>query len=251
MLLRCSALRCAALFCAAPCCAVLSCVELCCAAVCGAVPCVVCVQAVRVEEVEESAVRKASGESSSHYSASLPCLRPSLHPACGCRHGTDCAVRQTRSDCWTWRRVWRTPRGRQDVPCKVSGCSALRCTALLCDRARARRAGEEEAVFDTKKNWSAGGLFEWERLLKVCGRSLQPMREAMERLALLETVWMNESKAGPKVLAMSDTGRGWSEAFAVRAALLKRAGRGAGSIGELVGEGRPFRQTPNLVAIFS
>ena len=30
----------------------------------------------------------------------------------------------------------------------MSGCSALRCTALLCDRARARRAGEEEAVFD-------------------------------------------------------------------------------------------------------
>ena len=95
----------------------------------------------------------------------------------------------------------------------------------------------EEAVVDTKKNWSAGGLFERERLLEECGSSLQPTREAMERLALLETVWMKESNAGPKVLAMSDAGRGWSEAFAVRAALLKRAGRGAGSMVESVGEG--------------
>ena len=143
------------------------------------------------------------------------------------------------------RSLWRkSPSERDSGRWCVGGCvsgSSIGATVELGPQVGAGSAGEE-AVVDTKKNWSAGGLLERERLLEVCGRSLQPTREAMERLALLETVWMNESNAGPKVLAMSDAGRGWSEAFAVRAALLKRAGRGAGSMvesvcGGSVGEG--------------
>ena len=65
----------------------------------------------------------------------------------------------------------------------------------------------EEAGFDRKKNWSAGGLLERERPLKVCGRSLQPMREATERLAALLTFWIKESNAGPMYLETSEAGR--------------------------------------------
>ena len=112
---------------------------------------------------------------------------------------------------------------------------------LLGPLVSAGSAGEEAGV-DRKKNWSAGGLLERERPLKVCGRSLQPMREATERLAALLTFWIKESNAGPMNLETSEVGREVPEDCAFREALLRRDGRGAGidggSMDEESGGGR-------------
>ena len=93
-------------------------------------------------------------------------------------------------------------------------------------------SAEEEAGFDRKKNWSAGGLLERERPLRECVRIFLPMREDMEHLAALLTVWIKESNDGPKDLVTSEAEREGPEDCAFRDALLRRDGRGAGSIGD-------------------
>ena len=97
-------------------------------------------------------------------------------------------------------------------------------------------SAEGEAEFDRKKNWSAGGLLERERPLEERGRNLLPMRDVTERLVALLMVCMNESSDGPKDLAMSETGREGPKDCAIREALLSRAGRAIGSIGDSLGE---------------